>query len=94
MLVKQIYNTIYGKSYDKPITDDDKTNKRSKGVQSSCVGIAASVATFSFLGSSAQSLEQAIWLVMPLSLFNQLSVLHRSRRWYPDDMSVYKKVTD
>lgn len=90
LLVKQVYNTLYGKSYDKLITDDDKAGKRSQDVQRGCVGIAASVAIFSLLGSSAQSIEHAVWLIIPLSLFVQLSVLHRSKRWYPDDMSVYR----
>ena len=91
LLWRQIYKAIYGKTVDKLITDNDKSDKRKQDVQRSFVGIAASVVIFSLLGlNGANTVKEAVWLIIPLSVFIQLSVYHRSKRWHAGNMDVYK----
>ncbi|WP_100643647.1 hypothetical protein [Alteromonas facilis] len=91
LLFWQIYKAIYGKSADKLINQDDKTEKRRQDVQRSFIGIAASVVIFSLLGlHTADTAVQGVWLILPLSLFVQMAVYHRSKRWHADDMAVYQ----
>ena len=91
LLIRKIYSALYGKSADKLIANTDRSKKRQLDVQQSFIGIAASVVIFSLLGlSGADSSSNAIWLAIPLSLFIQLSVFVRSRRWQPENMEVYR----
>ena len=91
LLIRQIYLAIHGKIADKLVDENDRMAKRKEDVQRGLLGIAASVVIFSFLGlSGSQAVYQASWLIVPLSLFIQISVFHRSKRWYPINMAVYQ----
>ncbi|MBE1300869.1 MAG: hypothetical protein GJ680_13305 [Alteromonadaceae bacterium] len=93
LLVHRIYVVIYGKNHDKLIKDDDRVNKRMQDVQRSLLGIAASIGIFALLGMiGAKPNDQSIWLVVLFSIFIQIAILNRSRRWHAEDMDVYRSI--
>ena len=92
LLIKRIITAIYGKTNDKLISGEDQASKRNQDVQRSFVGIAASIAIFSLLGiTSGSATSDSIWLIIPLSIFIQITVFHSSVRWHAEDMGVYRK---
>ena len=91
LLFRQIYRAIYGKPADRLIAEKDKMDKRQQDVQRSFIGIAASVVIFSLIGLSGVHISaQSIWLIAALSIFVQLAVFNRSKRWHAEDMNVYQ----
>ena len=90
LLSFNIFNTLYGKKHDTLMATTDVTEKRKQDVQRNFFGIGIAVLVFTLIGVQGAKVQDAQWLLLPLSLLFQISILYRSTRWHASDMEVYK----
>ncbi len=91
-LIISIQRTIFGKLFDKQLNEQDRQMKRVQDVQRSMVGIGLTSLVFAYFSVSSQPQgTSSILSIIPLSLFIQILILTRIKRWHAQDMSVYRR---
>lgn len=90
LLAYGVFKTIYGAKTDKLIADNDRAIKRKEDVQRNILGIMSAIFIFSLLGMQESDSSSQSLLLIPLSLYLQITIFNRNKRWSAKDMHVYK----
>ena len=90
LLCFTIFKAIYGRKNDKLLDENDRIDKRNKDVKQGIIGIASAIFIFALLGMQGTINTSSDWLLIPLSLFIQIAIVNRTKRWHADDMDVYR----
>ncbi len=90
LLVYGVFKTIYGAKTDKLIADKDRATKRKEDVQRNILGMVSAIFIFSLLGMQGSDTSSQNLLLIPLSLYLQITIFNRNKRWNAQDMDVYK----
>lgn len=90
LLVYGVFKTIYGSKSDRLIADNDRATKRKEDVQRNILGIVSAIFIFSMLGMQGSDTSPQNLLLIPLSMYLQITIFNRNKRWNAQDMHVYK----